>query len=275
MGGSESSRTPVPSERARPITLRGNAIEAANAVGVRILRWLDGYFRRHSLVGDHTFFDSAQFAWIAALEPSWTVIRRELDDLLRYHDELPTFQDIISHERHLTTDTGWKTYFFFGYGREFEKSMLRCPETARLLKQIPGVTSAMFSILSPAKHIPPHVGPYAGVLRYHLALRVPEPAVRCAIRVRNDVRHWEEGRSLVFDDVFEHEVWNETEGLRVVLFVDFKRPLRGLPRLLNDVFITLVGLSPYVRDASARQTAWEERFERLRLHFPSGGQETE
>jgi ornithine lipid ester-linked acyl 2-hydroxylase len=244
--------------------LRENASEAVNVLGGRILHWLDGYLRRHSLVGANPFFDSVQFPWIAALEASWPVMRRELDDLLRYREALPNFQDIVGHERHLTNDAGWKTYFFFGYGMEFDKSIESCPQTARLIRQIPGMTSAMFSILSPGKRIPPHSGPYSGVLRYHLALRVPEPAKQCGIRVDDHVRHWEEGRSLVFDDVFEHEVWNDTDGVRVVLFVDFKRPLRGVARLLNDLVIMLIGLSPYVRDASARHGAWEERFEKIR-----------
>jgi ornithine lipid ester-linked acyl 2-hydroxylase len=245
-------------------SLRESANEAVNVLGGRILHWLDGYIRRHSLVGVDPCFDSARFAWIPALEASWPVIRRELDDLLRYREALPNFQDIIAHERHLTNDTGWKTYFFFGYGVEFDKSIARCPETARLLRQIPGMTSAMFSILSPGKRIPPHRGPYSGVLRYHLALMVPEPAERCGIRVGNEVRHWTEGRSLVFDDVFEHEVWNDTDRVRVVLFVDFKRPLRGFARVLNDLVIALIGRSPYVRDASAKHGAWEECFESLR-----------
>lgn len=237
---------------------------AANGLGGRALRGLDRYLRRRSLVGDRTFFDCAQFPWIAALEASWPAMRRELDDVMRYRDALPNFQDILRHERHLTDDSGWKTFFFFGYGVAFGESARRCPETARLVERIPGMTTAMFSILAPGKRIPPHRGPYAGVLRYHLALSVPKPAARCGIRVGEEVRHWQEGRSMVFDDVFEHEVWNDTEETRVVLFVDFKRPLRGGARMLNELLIRLIACSPYVRDGSARQLVWEQRFEKAR-----------
>jgi len=45
----------------------------------------------------------------------------------------------------------------------------------RVLGLIPGSTTGFFSILSPHKHIPPHRGPWAGVLRLHLGLMVPEP----------------------------------------------------------------------------------------------------
>ena len=93
------------------------------------------------------------------------------------------------------------------------------------MREIPGMTTAMFSILSPRKHILDHRGPYKGVLRYHLGLIVPEDAERCRIRVGEDVRHWEEGKSMIFDDTFNHEVWNDTDETRVVLFVDVLRPL--------------------------------------------------
>ena len=86
------------------------------------------------------------------------------------------------------------------------------------------MNTAMFSILSPGKYIPPHRGPYKGVLRYHLGLMVPEPEGICRIRLGNDIRAWKEGKSLIFDDSHEHEVWNDSDSYRVVLFVNFARP---------------------------------------------------
>jgi beta-hydroxylase len=248
----------------RPRTLRERFVDFANRLGERLIRWLDGYFGRHSLVGDHTFFDPDDFPWIAELEAGSPKIRAELEQVLQHHDELPNFQDISTDQYQITDDDRWKTFFFYGYGFTAGHNVERCPETDRLLQRIPGMTTAMFSIFSPHKRIPPHGGPYKGVLRYHLALMVPEPRESCGIRVGNDVRHWTEGKSLVFDDVFEHEAWNDTDGTRVVLFVDFKRPLAGLPRLLNDVIIKVIGWSPFVQDAKARHNAWEKRFEQVR-----------
>ena len=45
--------------------------------------------------------------------------------------------------------------------------------------------------------------------------------------MKDEWRHWEEGKSLLFDDTYDHEVRNEAETVRVVLFVDFLRPLPG------------------------------------------------
>jgi aspartyl/asparaginyl beta-hydroxylase (cupin superfamily) len=249
---------------ARQPSLRERAVDLANRIGEKFLRWLDKYFGRASLVGDHTFFDPADFPWVAKLEAGVPAIRRELEIVLERHDELPNFQDISTDQYSITDDDRWKTFFFYGYGFTAGKNIERCPETARLLREIPGLTTAMFSILSPGKKIPPHGGPYKGVLRYHLALMVPEPEDACGIRVGNDVRHWREGKSLVFDDTWEHEAWNDTDGTRVVLFVDFKRPMRGVPRIFNEVVLKLIGWSPFIQDAKARHNAWEQRFEAMR-----------
>jgi beta-hydroxylase len=244
--------------------LRERAVDLSNRIGEKFIRFLDRYFGRRSLVGDHTFFDQSAFPWIDRLEAGVPAIRRELDEVLRYRDELPNFQDISTDQYQITDDDLWKTYFFYGYGFEASKNVERCPETARLLQQIPGMTTAMYSILAPHKHIPAHGGPYKGVLRYHLALIVPEPAGKARIRVGADVRPWQEGKSLVFDDTWEHEAWNDTDGTRVVLFVDFKRPLRGFARVLNEIVLKLIYYSPFVQDAKARHNAWEKRFEGLR-----------
>jgi aspartyl/asparaginyl beta-hydroxylase (cupin superfamily) len=245
-------------------TFRERAVDAANRVGERFLRWLDRYFGRHSSVGDTTFFDSDAFLWVARLEAGFAEIRAELDEVLRYHADLPNFQDISTDQYQLTDDDRWKTFFFYGYGFTAGKNVERCPNTARLLNEIPGMTTGMFSILSPHKKIPPHGGPYKGVLRYHLGLLVPDPTSACGIRVGHDVRHWAEGKSLVFDDTNEHEAWNDTDGVRVVLFVDFKRPLKGPARWLNEAVLKLIGFSPFIQDAKARHNAWERRFEQIR-----------
>jgi len=239
-------------------------VDIANRIGEKFIRWLDRYFGRHSLVGDHTFFHHRDFPWLADLEAATPIIKKELEAVLQYHDELPNFQDISTDQYQITDDDRWKTYFFYGYGFEAEGNVARCPQTAHLLKQIPGMTTAMFSILSPHKHIPAHGGPYKGVLRCHLGLLIPEPAEACRIRVGNDIRNWAEGETLVFDDTWEHEAWNETDGTRVVLFIDFIRPLSGFAKILNQVVLKVIYFSPFIQDAKARHNAWEKKFEQVR-----------
>ncbi len=246
-------------------------VELTIAVGERVLAPIERFIGRRSLVGDHTFFESNQFPWVDHIERNWTVIRDEMATLLEDHEALPNFQDISKDQIEITDDDRWKTFFLYGYGFEAELGVELCPRTAALMREIPGMTTAMFSILSPRKHILDHRGPYKGVLRYHLGLIVPEDAAACRIRVGDDIRHWEEGKSLIFDDTFNHEVWNDTDETRVVLFVDVIRPLPSPESTINRLIIKGIGVSPFIRDAKRNQEAWERRFrERRRLAASSG-----
>jgi beta-hydroxylase len=230
------------------------------SVGERILAPIERFIGRRSLVGDATFFENDSFPWIAEIEASWLTIRAELEGVLADRDALPNFQDISKDQIEITDDDKWKTYFLYGYGFEAKLGVETCPKTAELMRRIPGMTTAMFSILSPRKHILDHRGPYKGVLRYHLGLIVPADAPACRIRVGEDIRHWEEGKSLMFDDTFNHEVWNDTDETRVVLFVDVLRPLPAPWDQLNRAIVKAIGYSPFVLDAKRNQQAWERRF---------------
>jgi ornithine lipid ester-linked acyl 2-hydroxylase len=243
---------------------RERAVDALNQVGAVVLHALERFVLRSSLVPTTPFLPTDTLDWIAGFEDHWKVIRAELDEVLDYQDALPNFQDISPDQASITNDDGWKTYFFLGYGFRAEANAARCPETARLLDGIPGLTTAFFSILAPGKHIPEHRGPWRGVLRYHLALRVPEPASAAGIEVGGEVAHWEEGHSLLFDDGYEHRAWNDTDGVRVVLFADVIRPLRPVAALLNRTLIRVIGVSPFIQDARSRHEEWERRFEAAR-----------
>jgi beta-hydroxylase len=235
-------------------------VDLTIAAGERILAPIERFIGRRSLVGDATFFPSERFPWIAPIEQNWEVIREEVVALLEDRDDLPNFQDISKDQIEITDDDRWKTLFLYGYGFEAELGVQLMPKTAALMRQVPGMTTAMISILSPRKHILDHRGPYKGVLRYHLGLIVPEDAESCRIRVGDDIRHWQEGKSLVFDDTFNHEVWNDTDETRVVLFVDVLRPLPFPESLINRMIIRAIGYSPFVLDAKRNNQAWEKGY---------------
>ncbi|HUA11706.1 MAG TPA: aspartyl/asparaginyl beta-hydroxylase domain-containing protein [Solirubrobacteraceae bacterium] len=230
------------------------------SAGERILEPVERFVGARSLVGDATFLPNERFAWIDHIERNWDVIREEMEAVLADREALPNFQDISKDQIEITDDDRWKTYFLYGYGFEAKLGVEQCPRTAALMREIPGMKTAMFSILSPRKHILPHRGPYKGVLRYHLGLIVPQDAASCRIRVGDDIRHWEAGRSMVFDDTYNHEVWNDTDETRVVLFVDVLRPLPEPYAKINRLIVKAIGYSPFVLDAKRNQEAWEERY---------------
>ena len=79
----------------------------------------------------------------------------------------------------------------------------------------------MFSLLRPRARIAPHTGVQNTRLVCHLPLIVPPG---CGFRVGNEIRQWEEGKLLIFDDTIEHEAWNDSGEDRMVLIFDIWRP---------------------------------------------------
>ena len=230
------------------------------AAGLWLIKRIERVLTRQSRVGTTPFLDRREFPWTRDLEAGWQAVRAELEEVLRAPERLPSFQEISRDQVNLTRDDRWKTYFLYGYGYKMPANCARCPETTRLVEAVPGMETAFFSILAPRKHIPLHRGPYRGVIRAHLPLVVPEPRARCRIEVGGQEAVWEEGRCLVFDDTYKHQVWNDTDGTRVVLFLDVRRPLAFPASLLNRAVLGLIRHSPYIQDARRNQRAWERRW---------------
>jgi beta-hydroxylase len=216
------------------------------------LRATEAAIRGCTRDGRRVYFDPAAFPWTATLETGWRDMRAELDAILRERERIPAFEDISPEQRTITDDGRWKAFVLRVFGAPVAANCARAPRTCALLQAVPGLCNAMFSILAPGKRIPPHRGPYNGLLRYHLALKVPAARERCSILVGGAPAHWEEGRSLIFDDSFEHSVANDTGEERVVLFADFARPLRGPLAPLNGGMLALLGRTPLARHARAR-----------------------
>lgn len=169
------------------------------------------------------FLDPDEYEHLAPLTQSFATIRSELDSLLAEDAALiPGFADVDDGQTRLAGDGRWKTYVFKVFGQDVPENFSRCPRTAALIGGIPEISMAMFSILEPGKRLPPHFGAFRGVLRYHLPLRIPGERA-CGIRVGGETRFMEEGEPLLFDDVYLHTAWNESDADRVVLFIDVER----------------------------------------------------
>lgn len=173
-------------------------------------------------MGRRAFFDPGEFAWVAELESHWEVIRDEF--MAIEAGRLPGMDEILPHDRRLG-GRHWKLLALRYWSRDVEANCELFPRTWELVRRIPGMTMAAFSVLEGGKAIAPHRGVYAGLLRCHLAIVLPACAEATGIRVGNERRHWALGKAMVFDDGYEHEVWNRSETSRVVLLIDTKRPL--------------------------------------------------
>ncbi len=239
--------------------------------GKRLLRAVGAFQGRHSLVSDAPVLDNAEFAWSDRLVESYPRVRAELDALLGAADVyIPTFHEVSPDQARISIGDNWKTFVFRVFGERLDYNCLQCPRTAALLDSLPDLQNAWFSILEPHYHIPPHRGPTRAVVRAHLALRVPQDSDRCWLRVDDRICHWREGELLIFDDTYEHEVRNDTDDVRVVLFLDFDRPMDTVGTLVNALLLALLRMSAYVRVPLANLEALAQRARLGRLDDDPG-----
>jgi aspartyl/asparaginyl beta-hydroxylase (cupin superfamily) len=157
------------------------------------------------------------FESVAMLEASYEVIKHELLNLL---NKRVGFQPYL--EKHIVASGEWNAFYIRSSGMVFEENQASCPETAKVITSLPRIGEmAMFSALNPGAHIKAHCGRWNLRLTIHLGLIVPE---NCEFRVASEIRSWQEGKCLIFDDSFEHEVWNKSDRTRFCLLVDIWHP---------------------------------------------------
>lgn len=178
------------------------------------------------------FFEREDFPWLAQIENGTDVIREEFINVLKmeegftpyleYGDGLP-----LNQFAELNNSPNWSAFHLYKNGHLLAENAAKCPETMALLAHAPQpvqlnrTPSAMFSLLKPKTHIPPHTGVSNVRLVTHIPLIIPED---CGFRVGNQTRPWELGKAMIFDDTIEHEAWNNSDKLRVVLIFDIWHP---------------------------------------------------
>ncbi|HCF29539.1 MAG TPA: aspartyl/asparaginyl beta-hydroxylase domain-containing protein [Cyanobacteria bacterium UBA11049] len=158
------------------------------------------------------FYKTTNLSFIKRLESNWLLIKDELNRLQQGNSSF--------WQKNFLYNQGWDMFGLHSFGKKLEDNCRLCPETTKLVESITGMTTAGFSSLAPGTHIVPHEGYANTVLRCHLGLVVPDG---CRIRVGSEIKTWEEGKCLIFDDTVEHEVWNHSNFPRIVLLLDFKK----------------------------------------------------
>ncbi|MES2059317.1 MAG: aspartyl/asparaginyl beta-hydroxylase domain-containing protein [Pseudomonadota bacterium] len=233
---------------------------------IRFGKHLRGLFDRliasSSLVSNDPVLDVRDFAWTTILRDNWEVIRDEAITVALQGQASPSLATISPDHRAIAQVNMWRSFFLWGYGFPIEDNLARCPKTQAIVEQIPGLNSAFFSILAPGTHIPDHRGVTKGLITCHLGLIVPTDGdVR--MRVDDRIVRWSEGETLVFDDTYQHEVWNDTNGTRVVLLVQFERPLRQPGRWIADTFLKVVRKSAFVQEARDNIASWNDAMKKM------------
>ncbi|HEY5723355.1 MAG TPA: aspartyl/asparaginyl beta-hydroxylase domain-containing protein [Allosphingosinicella sp.] len=182
---------------------------------------------------EREFHDRAPFPWFATLESATASVREdfqrvmaaeraELVPYIDYPDDVPLRQWAA-----LNRSSDWTAIHLVRNGVRVEANARHCPTVMDLLggldqPEVAGRSpNAMFSLLAPGAHIPPHNGVANSRLVCHLPLIVPPG---CWFRVGAERRDWRVGQAWIFDDTIEHEAMNTSDALRVILIVDTWHP---------------------------------------------------
>uniref|UniRef100_A0A8C6E8S8 Aspartyl/asparaginyl beta-hydroxylase n=1 Tax=Moschus moschiferus TaxID=68415 RepID=A0A8C6E8S8_MOSMO len=159
---------------------------------------------------------------VKSLERNWKLIR---DEGLAAMDKTQGL--FLPEDENLREKGDWSQFTLWQQGRKNENACKGAPKTCSLLDKFPETTGCRrgqikYSIMHPGTHVWPHTGPTNCRLRMHLGLVIPKEG--CKIRCANETRTWEEGKVLIFDDSFEHEVWQDATSFRLIFIVDVWHP---------------------------------------------------
>ena len=146
----------------------------------------------------------------------------------------------------------WRTFLLKIWGHEIKENTAAVPDTYAAISRIPGVHTALFSILHGFAEIEPHRGSAAGVIRFHYPLIVPTEPEKCWIEIGGHHFFWQEGVPLVFDDTREHWVKNQTDQTRVVLIIDFNADMPFPVNLYTTLRYNLIRHSTEVKTVIER-----------------------
>lgn len=206
-----------------------------------------------------------EYPALRTLEENYHVIRDECLGLLGRKLAIPNIDALSA----IYTSTGihtiaWKS-FMFKSGKFVNENCALAPKTAAILRRIPGVYTAFFSILEPNQYIKPHWGYWKGFVRYHLGVVIPENNrdQLCWLRInsqpeaqdrsrREEIEngekyYWKNGAGVLFDDTFLHDAANESNEVRVVLFLDIARNMPWHLSLMNRLFLFIAHADASVR----------------------------
>ena len=174
------------------------------------------------------------------VQKNYPVIRAEVEALLGSGVTIPRYHEVDPGQVQISAGPKqWKVFVLDLVGARPRTATELCPKTSAILDRVPNLFQAFFSILEAGKSIPAHNGPFYGAVRYHLGLIVPTENPP-SIRVKDVVYTWKDGEGFLFDDSWNHEVFNTCAQDRVILMVDVLRPLPWYLHQMNRCYRTFL-----------------------------------
>ncbi len=166
------------------------------------------------------FYDTSNYAWVKTLEDNWEIIREEMSAYINGEEAIKLSS---SNPPYLSNPNAWKNVYFFNFMWQYHSNCKRFPKTYALLKSIPNLTFAEFTVLEPTSKILPHIGETNATIRGHLGIEIPYPYPKMGIHVGTEEKGWENGKAVLFSDACVHYVWNQSDKRRFVLVFDVIR----------------------------------------------------
>jgi beta-hydroxylase len=215
-----------------------------------------------------------RFPWSAEVEALYPAIREEVERMIAHKTHLPKVHEILPMTHLRFEERDWRQVTFLSYGHWIEDHCALYPNVARAFRLVPNLQLGTLSVLKPGETIPMHAHIYKGFLIFHLGVIIPETG-DCAIRIAGETARWENGKVLVIDPTYPHEVWNNTDVWRVIVLGEFSRPdLPPALHVLDRLYCAVFNLSPAGRRwlRTIRETAARHRaeMESDRLASPAG-----
>jgi aspartyl/asparaginyl beta-hydroxylase (cupin superfamily) len=161
------------------------------------------------------FHNTDEFPWIKEIEQHWEAIRDEL-----YAQGVFATMDAP----HVEGESGWKGIYLINFSWIKHDTCRKFPQTMKVLKHVPNLTFAAFSMLEAGASLAPHWGDTNTIARCALGLEVPAPAPVCALQVADQVKSWEEGKIIMFSECHLHTAWNHSNKRRLIFTFDTMRP---------------------------------------------------
>jgi len=204
-----------------------------------------------------------EFPWVAELEAATPAIRAELDRFLAAGATMPLVAEISGLDPESdrarrevpATEGAWRTLVLFVNGVWTPALAPHFPVTCAVTREVPALTNVAFSALAGGSHIAEHAAPNRGGFRCQLPVIVPGEVGQCRIRVVDEVIPWREGECVLFDFAEPHEVWNDTDELRVLLMLEVRTPLPRLLDLANRATQRLYRMHPSYQGMETRVEA--------------------
>ncbi|MEX2468264.1 MAG: aspartyl/asparaginyl beta-hydroxylase domain-containing protein [Pseudohongiellaceae bacterium] len=180
---------------------------------------------------------------------AWRTLRAEALAVAGDLAQVPQFHELMPEQYPLSGhgNREWRMFVLRAYGLDINDNMARCPRLAELVRANPTIKSASLSFLAPGKVVPIHTGPFRGVTRFYLGLKVPAAAdggPGVTLSIADQAYRLGDGDALLWDDTYPHSVNNDTDEWRIALLMDVYRAHMPAPlRAFTNSIVALARLS--------------------------------